>query len=219
VLGGDFANGAAQLTLGHAAALGNDFASATGNYVLAAPSAGAESNYVNVIWWLDPAAGPGPSLNLPELPAGWVYEGWVVGSEGPISTGRFSAVSGADSDGAGPMAGPEAAPPFPGQDFVNPAKDLTAGYMAVITIEPEPDNSLAPFTLKPLVDQTIDDVGQEILQDMANNASSFPTGAATFAAMAGEISAPATTAEQAPAALPATRLCKNYFDINHEQGL
>ncbi len=193
-LGGDFANGVAQLTVGHAAALGNDFASATGNYVLAAPSAGAEGNYANGIWWLDPAAGPGPSLNLSELPAGWVYEGWVVGPEGPISTGRFTSVSGADSDGAGPIAGPEAAPPFPGQDFVNPAKDLTAGYMAVITIEPEPDNSPAPFTLKPLVDQTIDDVGEGVLQDMTNNASSFPTGTATSAMLAGET--PATTAER-----------------------
>ena len=53
------------------------------------------------------------------------------------------------------------------------------GYLAVISIEPEPDDSPGPFTLKPLVDMDIEDVGAMVLQDMANNAASFPTGIAT----------------------------------------
>jgi hypothetical protein len=104
----------------------------------------------------------------------------VVGTEGPISTGRFTSVSGADSDGAGPSGGPNDAPPFPGQDFVDPPIDLTAGYAAVISIEPEPDNSPAPFALKPLVDTSIDDVGEGILQAMENKTDAFPTGSATL---------------------------------------
>ena len=141
VLGGDFSGGMAELSVAHPAALGNDFSGISGSYVLSAPSGGADQPYVNGIWWLDPAAGPGPALDLPVLPAGWMYEGWVANADGPISTGRFTAASTADSDAAGPTAGPEAIPPFPGQDFVDPPIDLTSGYAAVISIEPEPDNS------------------------------------------------------------------------------
>jgi hypothetical protein len=52
------------------------------------------------------------------------------------------------------------------------------GKAAVITIEPEPDNSADPFTLKPLVDMNIEDVGLGGSQDMVNNAGTFPVGTA-----------------------------------------
>lgn len=175
LLAGDFANGAAEAVVGHPAALGDDFQAASGPYILNAPSGGGNAEYFNGIWWLDPSAGPGPTLDLPALPDGWMYEGWVVGSEGPMTTGRFLSASGADSDGAGITGGPAAFPPFPGQDYVNPPADLTGGYAAVISIEPEPDTSADPFTLKPLVDMNIEALGAGVPQDMANNASSFPT--------------------------------------------
>jgi hypothetical protein len=180
LLGGDFSGSRAVLTVGHPAALGHDFTSAAGGYILAAPTGGALASYKNGIWFLDPAAGPGPSLSLPTLPVGWVYEGWVAGASGPMSTGRFASVTGADSDGGGPAAGPAAAPPFPGQDYINPPTDLTAGYAAVISIEPEPDDSSAPFALKPLVDMTINDVGMGVLQPLANNAAGFLHGSVTL---------------------------------------
>jgi hypothetical protein len=175
ILGGDFAGGSAELTAGHGAALGNDFSTAAGSYILAAPSGGGSAGYHNGIWWLDPSGGPDPSLELPELPAGWVYEGWVANADGAVTTGRFSMSSGADSDAGGISAGPHSTPPFPGQDFITPTYDLTDGYAAVISIEPEPDNSPGPFTFKPLVDCTIDDVGEGVLQAMDNNAAGFPT--------------------------------------------
>jgi hypothetical protein len=182
VVAGDFNGRHASLSVAHPAALGNDFSGASGSFILAAPSgASVGASYTQGIWWLDPAAGPGPSLNLPTLPAGWSYEGWVVGSGGPVSTGRFTALDAADSDGGGPNAGPDPTPPFPGQDFVNPPTDLT-GYAAVITIEPSPDNSPAPFAFKPLVDGDIEDLGAAGLsQDMGNNAASLATGTATLA--------------------------------------
>ena len=120
--------------------------------------------------------GPAPALTLPNLPAGWVYEGWVVGTDGPISTGRFTSVKRADSDAGGPAAGPEEVPSFPGQDFVDPALDLTSGYAAVISVEPEPDNSPAPFAYKPLLDPEIEDVGADVLQAMAPNLETLATG-------------------------------------------
>jgi len=175
VLAGDFSGGDAMLAAGHGAALGDDFSSAAGSYILAAPSGGDDADDVNGIWWLDPDAGPGPALDLPALPAGWVYEGWVVGPSGPMSTGRFLMTSGADSDAGGITSGPYATPPFPGQDLINPPTDLTDGWAAVISVEPEPDDSSHPFAFKPLVDGSIDDVGGHALQDMGNNADTFPT--------------------------------------------
>ena len=52
------------------------------------------------------------------------------------------------------------------------------GHQAVISIEPDPDDSAGPFTLKPLVDMSVEDVGPGVLQPMANNAASLPTGTA-----------------------------------------
>jgi hypothetical protein len=118
---------------------------------------GVDQPYRNGIWWLIPTdSAPDAGLTLPTLPAGWIYEGWVASSsEGPVSTGTFLSGTGADSDGAGPTGGGDrdAAPPFPGQDFVNPAVDLTddVARFAVISIEPVPDNDVGPFSYKPLV--------------------------------------------------------------------
>jgi parallel beta-helix repeat protein len=177
-LAGDFSSGSASLTVADPAALGNDFLSAVGPYILNTPSTGSDdSDYHAGIWWLDPMAGPGATLELPTLPPGWEYEGWVVGPGGPVTTGKFVAVDVVDFDAGGPTAGPDPIPPFPGQDYINPLMSLI-GYTAVISIEPMPDNSSAPFALKPLVDMTIDDVSIGVLQDMSNNASSFPTGSA-----------------------------------------
>ena len=179
-LAGVFDGDTAEITIGHPAALGDDFMSAAGGYILATPStADIDEDYDQGIWWLDPAAGPGPSLMLPTLPAGWVYEGWVVGMDGPVSTGRFTSVSGADSDGAGPNAGMDGFPPFPGQDYITPPMSLI-GYAAVISVEPEPDNSPGPFTLKPLVDGNVEDVAPPTLQAMGNNAGSVPIGVVTI---------------------------------------
>ena len=183
VLAGDFAGGtSADLSVAHPAVLGTDFAGAAGSYVLNTPSSPDMADYAQGIWWLD-ASGPemAPSLTLPPLPAGWVYEGWVAGPDGPVSTGTFTMADGADSDGAGPTAGPDPAPPFPGQDFVDPPTVLTGGFAAVISVEPDPDNGPEPFVIKPLVDTTIEDVMPPAGQAMANAAADgLPAGTATL---------------------------------------
>ncbi|MEZ5359728.1 MAG: anti-sigma factor [Candidatus Zixiibacteriota bacterium] len=178
-LAGDFSETSATLTIGDMAALGNDFMMAAGTFILNTPSTGSDnSDYANGIWWLDPMAGPGPTLDLPMLPAGWVYEGWVVGPGGPVTTGKFMDVSGFDMDAGGPTAGPDPVPPFPGQDYINPPMNLI-GYAAVITVEPYPDNSADPFTLKPLIDGSIEDVGIGVPQAMTNTSANFPHGMAS----------------------------------------
>lgn len=138
------------------------------------------------IWFLSlpgPAAGFG---NLPDLGADWRYEGWVVdtspasGSPVPWSTGTFLAAKGADSDHAGCAGG---GPPFPGQDFTpfhcGPSLDLDGGgFVVVITVEPSPDNSPAPFQLKPLAGPVAEDaLGRD--NPLANQAAAtFPVGSA-----------------------------------------
>ena len=175
LLAGDLRDGVAQLSAAHSAALGNSLADATGAYILGIgfpAGVTAETSYRNGIWF--------DNLTLPALSAGWVYEGWVVGAEGPVSTGRFTSSQAIDSDGSGPAAGGAGTGPnFPGQDFLQPLTDLI-GRTAVISIEPEPDNSPAPFALKPLVDAAIEDVGDHGSQNLANEAASFPTGVATL---------------------------------------
>ncbi len=56
--------------------------------------------------------------------------------------------------------------------------NLTGG-MAVITIEPFPDNSPAPFLLKPLIGNIPNPATDRVTYNMNLNATTFPTGMAT----------------------------------------
>lgn len=150
ILAGNIVSGTPTvITTDHPAAINTDFAAAAGTFILATPTNG-NTTPTQGIWYLDPTTPPPvASLTLPILPEGWVYEGWIVDSSGPISTGTFTDVAAADSDGSGPAAGPLPGPAFPGQDFIDPALDLI-GTTAVISVEPFPDNSADPFIIKPL---------------------------------------------------------------------
>lgn len=182
VLAGDFSGDNASLTIGHGAALGNDFADASGKYILATPTDGENNNEKSGIWFLEITAnGPGVGLNLPTLPAGWAYEGWAVVNGTPVSTGTF--ISASEADAAAPYSGDMQGPPFPGEDLIVNAPagltfptDLTGGT-AVISIEPVPDNSPAPFTLKPLLGQIAADAEDHVTYDLGQNLN-FPTGSA-----------------------------------------
>ncbi len=181
VLAGDFVDGVATLTATHEDALGADLTQVTGSYVLETPTTNAiAEDFSQGVWFLDPAGAPDPSLNLPALAKGWTYEAWIIGDDGPVTTGRFASAIGADSDAAGPTAGVDGFPEFPGQDFINPPVDLI-GTAAVITVEPDPDNSEDPFFLAPLADTNIENVGPQVLQSMENQADENPpSGIATI---------------------------------------
>ena len=183
ILGGDFSGTSANLVISHGAAIGNDFSASTGGYILATPTdGGMNTNENSGVWWLDPAAGPGAALSLPTLPGGWMYEGWAVIDGVPVSTGKFTDV--AAKDKADPFSETVASgPPFPGEDFlVNAPTGVTfptdlAGKTVVISVEPSPDNSEAPFLLKPLVGSVPASATDHTLYNMNNNASaSNPTG-------------------------------------------
>lgn len=185
-LAGDVSNNAASLTIGHGAALGDDFGTAAGDYILATPTTSDTTDENSGIWFLSLAGGsPAQGLTLPVLPAGWAYEGWVVIDGTPVSTGRFTDPAAADLDA--PFSGTSAAPPFPGEDLVNNAPagltfplDL-AGRTAVISVEPSPDDSDAPFTFKPLAGAIPNDAIDHFTYSIDNNVSaSAATGSVSI---------------------------------------
>ena len=180
ILAGDFSGDSGNLTISHGAALGSDFASAAGKYILATPTDGADNNENSGIWFLDLASGsPAQGLTLPTLPAGWRYEGWAVIDGIPVTTGTFTTLNAVDDfDGfSSTMDGP----PFPGEDFIiNAPNGLTfptdlSGGTAVISIEPDPDNSPNPFLLKPLVGDIPSPAVDHTTYNMGQNLN-FPTG-------------------------------------------
>ena len=185
IAAGTVANASATLTVGHASALGNGFATAAGDYILATPTNGADTYENSGIWFLTLTSGaPGVGLILPNLPAGWKYEGWVVTGGMPVTSGTFTAVD--EVDDSDPFSGTMDGPPFPGEDYlVNAPAGLTsptdlAGGTAVISIEPSPDDGGSPFTLKPLVGTIPADAVDHTTYSMDNNAGSFPTGTASI---------------------------------------
>lgn len=184
LLAGDFTGSNATLFVGHTAALGSDFSTASGNYILATPTNGPDTNEESGIWFLSLAGGsPAVGLTLPMLPAGWKYEGWVVTGGQPVTSGKFTEVDIVDE--SDPYSGPIPGPPFPGEDYLeNAPSGLTfptdlKGGTAVISIEPDPDNSSAPFTLKPLVGAIASDAMDHVTYGMDRNLGSFPTGSAS----------------------------------------
>jgi len=184
ILAGDFSGTVSNLSISHGAALGDDFNSASGTFILATPTDGAMTNENSGIWFLDLDSGsPAQGLYLPTLPAGWKYEGWTVINGIPVTTGTFTSTTVIDD--ADPYSSTMQGPPFPGEDFlVNAPAGLTfptdiAGGVAVISIEPDPDNSPNPFTLKPLVGNIPINATDHTNYSMGLNLSSFPTGTVT----------------------------------------
>ena len=184
-LAGSVTDGMAALTVGHTAAFGDDFSDASGVYILATPTNDPGGDENSGIWFLDlSSGGPTHGLQLPALPEGWVYEGWVVMGGTPVTTGKFT--SPVTADGDAPYSGPSGGPPFPGEDFLANAPeglmfptDL-AGQMAVISVEPSPDDSGAPFTLKPLVGAIPSGATDHTTYSLENRAGGFPVGVATI---------------------------------------
>lgn len=178
---GDFNGNTASLGTGTVAPT---FESLIGKFIIAAPTgSGAEEEKYSGVWFLDNSSGsPVAGLELPTLEAGWKYEGWVVVDGVPLSTGTFTSTVGSD-EGA-PFSGANPGPMYPGEDFLQNAPDGVEfptdvrGKVAVISIEPFPDNSPAPFTLKPLAGMVAADA-MGVQEIESNVIASFPSGTVT----------------------------------------
>ncbi len=172
IIGGSFSGNVANLSIDHSSAFNTDFLSSEGTFILATPTNGDGKDENSGIWWLNPA-GPNPSLSIPSLTSGWKYEGWVVIDNIPVSTGTFTKVM--EQDDHNRYGANLASPPFPGEDFLfNPPNGLVfpldlSGSTAVISIEPDPDNSTAPFLLKPLIGSIPNGATDHISYPMGNN--------------------------------------------------
>ena len=183
VLAGPLVAGGATLSVADPGAIGVDFGAATGEYILATPTDGTGSpeNERSGIWWtFIPRA---QSLVLPELPPGWIYEGWQVIDGRPVTTGTFVSQFG-EADLAAPFSGPQAGPPFPGEDFLANApaglefpRDLR-GTEVVITVEPLPDTSADPFPIVPLRGTVPSDAIDHRSYPVDNVADAIVTGTA-----------------------------------------
>ena len=184
ILSGDFVGNANSATL----SLENQVPgvlSIGGEFFLATPTDNIEDNNEAGIWFMS-APGVAGLTNLPALGTGWRYEGWVVVDGIALSTGRFSSASGNDESSffSGNDNDP---PPFPGEDFLAtgvPIDGLTfpldlRNQMVVVSIEPQPDDSPNPFSLKPLTATTGTAVGSSNTYTMTLNNASFPSGTVT----------------------------------------
>ena len=137
----------AEVTTDHPFAMGADFSSVSGQYVIESFSTAAAEDWFTGIWWVQ-EDGETPGLTLPPLSDGWVYEGWVIDGVAAYSTGRFDVADAPDADGAGPEAGGEPVPSAPGHDFVALGLDLR-GVELWITVEPsqEDDGQPSPWVV------------------------------------------------------------------------
>lgn len=159
LLAGDFSNDLASVS---STPLLGDMNQSSGQFILATPTDGPDTNEDSGVWFLDNSGMDlEPGLNLPDLPEGWLYEGWVVVNGTPISTGRFKEINTADDNAATtPYKGSlNDGPPYPGEDYVTGSFNgidfpiSLLGKTVVISVEPNPDNSDKPFTIKPLATQ------------------------------------------------------------------
>jgi len=185
-IAGEFSNDIANLTTDFGPAPG-DFTTSSGSYFLRTPTdelpgTANNGNDTNGVWFGIPGMPPTADFDLPTLPAGWIYEGWVIGDAGPISPGTFNDFSTQDSGNIFSGTENNIGPPVPGEDFFNnlPAGESlpfsVVGRMVVITVEPVPDNAPGPFTLKPLASVAGSDTAPNSQSFSNNVTNSFPTG-------------------------------------------
>ncbi len=119
---------------------------ASGQYSLATPTDNnALVNERSGIWFGDVISN-NSKLQLPQLPQGWIYEGWAIIDEKTLTTGRFRSSTTADNFSRF-SSNDSASPSFPGEDFLQDPpigifSDLAfpldlAGAEVMISIEPD----------------------------------------------------------------------------------
>ncbi|WP_179352424.1 anti-sigma factor [Winogradskyella vidalii] len=185
ILAGDFSGALASVDSNGIVA---DFSSATGNYILATPTDTDDTNEESGVWFLDNSSGIAVAgIDLPTLTEGWKYEGWAVFDGTPISTGTFTEATLADDNATTSVFKGDAGngPDFPGEDFLqNAPAGLTfptdlRGATIVISVEPSPDNSPTPFTLKPLAHDVPSDAAVHTTISMGVGPTAIISGSVT----------------------------------------
>lgn len=194
VIGGAFTGnlriGTANLITDYRDAFDTDFRNAQGYFLLDAPTSDDPSDSLKGIWFMKSISPDSLGLmNLPRLPEGWKYEGWiqcqfnqqVLDTLSPCSLGKFTRADTSDEDGAGVWKGSRGnGHQYPGQDFVTSPPGFKP-LDVFITIEPDPDNSPKPFHSLKLFGPT--DIPTRTLRgqsfQLQNNSDTFPTATIT----------------------------------------
>jgi hypothetical protein len=187
ILAATFMANSGELSIGHEDILDFNFISASGSYVLATPSDTLNLNPKSGVWFVaeDTLGNIIKGLNLPPVPSGWSYQGWVKIDGIVVSTGKFRNPGRADNDiqyydtlSTGYN--------FPGEDFLLDAPvglafplDLSTHNTEIyITLEPKrPANCNNPFdTIMPLYTALTGNTQPGVFYSLENNLSSLPFG-------------------------------------------
>lgn len=155
LIAGTIGVNSAALTAQHDLAKKLNFTEAAGKYTLYTPTSAATNDEKSGVWFvelLNNTASAG--LNLPPVPAGCAYQGWVITNGQTISTGKFTVLDDSDLDDT--YSDELAAPKFPGEDFIKePPAGFTfpldlSGASLFITLESSADVSDLPAGVKVL---------------------------------------------------------------------
>jgi len=147
VLAGPVHGEARDVALTVTDAVGAALGTARGRFMLRTPTSAATDDESRGVWFGD--AGGAPLLELPLLPAGWRYEGWVLRGDAAFPTGRFAAPDGPDEDGAGDQGGAEPPPSLPGQDWLDEGPGRLTEGDARVVVSVEPDGR--PYPARPFL--------------------------------------------------------------------
>jgi len=165
-----------------------DLSSASGSYILATPTNDPSTFEKSGVWFLKLPPPPTAGLSLPALGDGWIYEGWAVNQDTPLTTGTFSSVEGADNFNGYSEIGE--APPFPGEDYLlNAPEGITfpinlgdGASKVVVSVEPNINGvdptGPAPFQIKPLVADVPSGAADHVNYVLSLNLDSVPSGSA-----------------------------------------
>ncbi|GEM_PF-2397832 len=146
----------------------HDFSEASGSFILATPTNGANTQETSGIWFVKIEDNRDiVALNLPASPEGWVYQGWVLYQSKPLNIGRFKTPEGKDSFSN--YSGPRAFPAFPGEDFLTNAP---ANLDVELPLNLADGQALVQIALEPVVNS---EAGS------SNGINSDPTGDDLFA--------------------------------------
>lgn len=157
ILAGTLKSNLIDLSINHKNAL-FDFSTSKGVFVLATPTDTLTTNEKSGLWFVDSVSrpnGPKEGLDLPKLPVGWKYQGWITISGKTLAMGKFDDPKAKDTkDTTSNFGSTLSGFNFPGSDFLKNAPtgmtfplDLS-GAKVFITIQPEVYNVSVPFAIK-----------------------------------------------------------------------
>lgn len=187
VMAGDVVNFEADLSVTHPDALGPEIQSASGVFSLLTPSDTDDTNETEGIWFVESISAGNwtQGLTLPDLPEGWMYEGWVEVADTALSTGPFIDPSAADLETPHMTSQSSEFINFPGEDFLmSPPVGITfppdfSNARVFITIEPNPDGAAEPFDIR-VLSGTVNGTAETLTNYQLQSAFEAPVGSASL---------------------------------------